>query len=130
MPFLSGAEDTSPRKEFIYWNDDGRLVAIRYENWKSVFYEQNHEGIGVWEGQFDELRVPKLFNLRSDPLEKGDTSILYDKWMADRAFVQVPMQAFAAQWLSSFREFPPRQKPASFNLDEVMQQFEASGPGN
>ena len=130
MPFLSGEADTSPRKEFIYWNDDGQLVAIRYEDWKSVFYEQNHEGIGVWEGQFDELRVPKLFNLRSDPLEKGDTSILYDKWRADRAFVQVPMQAFAAQWLSSFREFPPRQKPASFNLDEVMRQFEEAGPAN
>ena len=130
MPILSGATDTSPREEFIYWNDDGLLVAIRYDDWKAVFWEQNHEGIGVWDGQFDELRLPKLFNLRSDPLEKGDTSILYNKWRMDRAFVQVPMQAFAAQWLSSFREFPPRQKPASFNLDEVMRQFEASGPGN
>jgi arylsulfatase len=130
MPILRGEAETSPRREFIYWNDDGLLVAIRYDDWKAVFYEQNHEGIGVWDGQFDELRLPKLFNLRSDPLERGDTSILYDKWRMDRAFVQVPMQTFAAEWLSSFREFPPRQKPASFNLDEVMRQFEARGPGN
>ena len=124
MPFLKGEAETSPRKEFIYWNDDGQLVGDpRTRTGRSVFYEQNHEGIGVWEGQFDELRVPKLFNLRSDPLEQGDTSILYDKWTADRAFVQVPMQAFAAQWLSSFKEFPPRQKPASFNLDEVMRKL-------
>jgi len=130
MPFLNGEAETAPRKEFIYWNDDGQLVAIRYENWKSVFYEQNHEGIGVWSGQFDELRVPKLFNLRSDPLEKADSSILYNKWMADRAFVQVPMQTFAAEWLATFREFPPRQKPASFNLDEVMRQMETAGSAN
>ena len=130
MPFFDGEADISPRKEFIYWNDDGLLVAIRYEDWKAVFYEQNHEGIGVWDGQFDELRLPKLFNLRSDPLEKGDTSILYDKWRADRAFIQVPMQTFAAQWLSSFRKFPPRQKPASFNLDEVMRQIETEGTVN
>jgi arylsulfatase len=130
MPFLADEADISPRKEFIYWNDDGLLVAIRYEDWKAVFYEQNHEGIGVWDGQFDELRLPKLFNLRSDPLEKGDTSILYDKWRADRAFIQVPMQTFAAEWLSSFRDFPPRQKPASFNLDEVMRQIEAEGTVN
>jgi arylsulfatase len=130
MPILSGEAETSPHREFIYWNDDGLLVAIRYDDWKAVFYEQNHEGIGVWDGQFDELRLPKLFNLRSDPLERGDTSILYNKWRMDRAFVQVPLQTFAAEWLSSFREFPPRQKPASFNLDEVMRRFEASGPGN
>jgi arylsulfatase len=130
LPFLSGESDTSPRKEFIYWNDDGLLVAIRYEDWKTVFYEQNHQGIGVWSGQFDELRLPKLFNLRSDPLERGDSSILYNKWMADRAFVQVPMQVFAAQWLSTFEDFPPRQKPASFNLDDVMRQVEESAARN
>jgi arylsulfatase len=122
IPFLKG-EAPDPRNQFIYWSDDGDLIAIRYGNWKSVFKEQNNEGIGVWEGEFTNLRVPKLFNLRADPYECGDESILYDKWMVDRAFVQVPMQALAAQWLSTFREFPPRQKPASFNLDAVMEQM-------
>ena len=90
---------------------------------------QNHEGIGVWQEGFSDLRVPKLFNLRADPFERGDQSILYDKWLVDHVFVQVPMQALAANWLSSFQEFPVRQKPASFNLDQVMRKFEATGSG-
>jgi arylsulfatase A-like enzyme len=120
MPFFKGEVQEAPRKEFIYWNDDGQLVAIRVNEWKAVFLEQNNEGIGVWQGQFTNLRLPKLFNLRADPFERGDESIDYNKWMAERAFVQVPMQALAAKWLSSFKEFPVRQRPASFNLDEVM----------
>ena len=92
-----------------------------------MFLEQNNKGIGVWSGQFTDLRVPKLFNLRADPFERGDKSILYNKWMADRAFVQVPMQALATQWLQSFREYPVRQKPASFNLDAVMAKLEKAG---
>jgi arylsulfatase len=119
MPFFKGeAED--PREEFLYWNDDGELVAIRVKDWKIVFKEQDNKGIGVWRGDFTNLRVPKLFELRADPFERGDESILYDKWMVDRAFVQVPAQAFVAKWLESFKEFPIRQKPASFNLDSVM----------
>jgi arylsulfatase A-like enzyme len=110
----------SPRKEFLYWNDDGELVAIRFKDWKLVFKEQNHEGLGVWQGEFTNLRVPKLFELRADPFERGDESMLYDKWMVDRAFVAVPAQAFVVQWLNSFKEFPVRQKPAAFNLDAVM----------
>lgn len=129
MPFFKGEVKESPRKEFIYWNDDGQLVAIRYNEWKCVFLAQNNEGIGVWQGGFTDLRVPKLFNLRADPFEKGDQSILYDKWLVDHVFVQVPMQALAANWLSSFEEFPVRQKPASFNLDQVMSKFEATGAG-
>jgi arylsulfatase len=125
IPFLKG-EAPDPRNMFIYWSDDGDLLAIRYGNWKSVFKEQDNQGIGVWSGDFTNLRVPKLFNLRSDPYERGDESILYDKWMVDRAFVQVPMQALAAEWLATFREFPPRQKPASFNLDRVMEEMSQS----
>ena len=78
-------------------------------------------------GNSPNLRIPKLFNLRSDPFERGDEFILYNKWMADRAFVQVPMQALATQWLQSFKEFPVRQKPASFNLDAVMAKLEKAG---
>ena len=129
MPFLKGDVKESPRREFVYWNDDGQLVAIRYDDWKAVFLEQDNKGIGVWQGQFTDLRLPKLFNLRSDPFEQGDQSILYNKWLADRAFVQVPLQALAAGWLESFKEFPPRQKPASFNLDEVMRKIEGAGKG-
>ena len=80
-------------------------------------------------GRVYRLRVPKLFNLRADPFEQGDASILYNKWLADHVFVQVPMQALAANWLSSFQEFAVRQKPASFNLDTVMKKFEATGSG-
>jgi len=129
VPFFKGDVKESPRKEFVYWNDDGQLVAIRYNEWKCVFLAQNNEGMGVWQGQFTDLRLPKLFNLRADPFEKGDQSILYNKWVADHAFVQVPMQALAANWLSSFQEFPVRQKPASFNLDSVMRKFETTGSG-
>ncbi len=123
VPFFKGEAKESPRKEFIYWNDDGQLVAIRVNEWKCVFLEQNNKGIGVWQGEFTNLRIPKLFNLRADPFERGDEFIDYNKWMMDRAFVQVPMQTLAAQWLASFKEFPVRQKPPSFNLDEVMEKL-------
>ena len=128
MPFLKGEVKESPRKEFIYWSDDGDLMAIRYEQWKAAFLEQHAEispktPVGVWQGQFTKLRLPNFYNLRTDPFERGPTSIYYGDWMAHRAFVQVPMQGFAAKWLESFKEFPPRQKPASFNLDEVMRKM-------
>jgi arylsulfatase A-like enzyme len=120
----------SPRKDFIYWNDDGQLVAIRVNEWKSVFLEQTNKGMGVWQGQFTNLRVPKLFNLHADPFERGDESIDYNKWMVQRTFVLVPMQGLAANWLASFQEFPPRQKPASFNLDEVMAKMSTTTTGS
>jgi arylsulfatase A-like enzyme len=123
IPLLSGAAKESPRKGFVYWSDDGDLVALRAGNWKGVFLEQEHTGIDVWEKDFTNLRLPKLFNLRSDPFERGDESFLYSKWKADRMFVIVPMQALAAEWLASFQQFPPRQKPASFNLQTVMDKL-------
>ena len=135
MPFFKGEVKESPRKEFIYWSDDGDLMAIRYNEWKTTFMEQNthmspEAPVGVWQGQFTKLRLPKLYNLRSDPFERGPESIYYGDWMFRRAFVQVPMQTFAAKWLLSFKEFPPRQKPASFNLDEIMQKMEEMGKAN
>jgi arylsulfatase len=123
LPFFKGEVKESPRKEFLYWSDDGDLLALRIGEWKIVFKEQLHKGLGVWSGEFTNLRIPKLFNLRADPFERGDESMLYDKWMADRAFVVVPSQAVVAQWLSSFKAFPIRQRPASFNLDEVMRKL-------
>ncbi|QIF05331.1 arylsulfatase [Roseimicrobium sp. ORNL1] len=135
MPFLKGEVKESPRKEFLYWSDDGDLMAIRYEQWKAAFLEQHSEAnpktpLGVWQGEFTKLRAPNLYNLRSDPFERGPTSIYYGDFAAKHVFIQVPMQAFAAQWLSSFKEFPPRQKPASFNLDEVMRKMSEQGGKN
>jgi arylsulfatase len=129
MPFFTGEAKESPRKEFLYWNDDGELVAIRINVWKVVFKEQNNKGLGVWQGEFTNLRAPKPFNLRADPFERGDESILYNKWLADRMFIMVPAQATATQWLQSFKEFPVRQKPAAFNLDEVMEKLQKAGAG-
>jgi arylsulfatase A-like enzyme len=130
LPFWKGETPESPRKEFLYWNDDGKLVALRYGPWKAVFAEQRAEGFEVWSEPFVDLRVPKIFNLRSDPFEKADHEgdLFYKKWWIDRVFLLVPAQAYVAQWLSSFNEFPPRQKPASFSLDQVMEKL-AEGRG-
>jgi arylsulfatase len=124
IPFFKGEVSESPRKEFLYWSDDGDLLAIRLDNWKVVFLEQRSKGLSVWREPFSQMRIPKLFNLRSDPFERGEESTLfYDKWFADHAFVQVPIQAVAAKWLETFKEFPIRQKPASFSLERVMEKL-------
>jgi arylsulfatase len=128
LPFLKGEVKESPRKEFLYWSDDGELMAIRYQDWKVSFLEQYgranpDDPVGVWQTQFKHLRVPNLFNLRADPFERGTESIYYADWQVRRVFVQVPIQGFVAQWLQSFKDYPIRQKPASFNLDEVMRKL-------
>jgi arylsulfatase len=121
MPALKG-EGAWPRREFIYWTDDGSVAALRYDNWKMVFLEQRGHGFDVWQEPFVTLRLPKLFNLRTDPFERADKEGLgYPQWRIDRAFLIAPAGAYVAQWLQSFREFPPRQKPGSFNLDRVME---------
>jgi arylsulfatase len=127
LPFFKGEVKDSPRREFLYWSDDGDLFAIRVLDWKIAFFEQYHEGIGVWQSEYTKLRIPMLYNLRSDPFERGPESIFYNDWMMRRAYVQVPAQTVVANWLSSFKEYPIRQKPASFNLDEVMRKLT---PGN
>jgi arylsulfatase len=127
MPFFKGEVKEPPRKEFLYWSDDGALVAIRYQQWKVAFKEQYSTGLEVWKHDFTNLRAPNIYNLRADPFERGPESFEYGKWMMDRAYLIVPSQAIVAQWLSSFKEFPVRQKPASFNLDEVMQKLTSPG---
>jgi arylsulfatase len=127
LPFFKGEAKEPPRKEFLYWSDDGELIAIRYQQWKLVFKEQEHEGLEVWEKQFTDLRLPKIYNIRSDPFERGPESFEYSKWRVDRTFLVVPSQAIVGQWLATFKEFPIRQKPASFNLDEVMQKLSSPG---
>ena len=114
----------SPRKEFFYFNDDGSLVGLRYNQWKIVFAEQRAIGLDVWQDPFVPLRFPKLFNLRSDPYETADhESVNYGKWRVDHAFVLVPAQDYVGQFLATFREFPPSQKAGSFSLDAAMEKL-------
>jgi arylsulfatase len=130
LPALQGRAEW-PRKEFLYWTDDGQLAAMRYGQWKLNFLEQRAHGFDVWQEKFDELRVPKLFTVRGDPFERADyEAIGYDRWRIDHVFLLVPAQAYVARWLQSFREFPPRQKPASFSLDRVMESIMAFPKAN
>jgi arylsulfatase len=130
MPALKG-EGEWPRKEFLYWTDDGSVAALRYNNWKMVFLEQRGHGFDVWQEPFVELRLPKLFNLRTDPLERADHEAMsYPKWRMERAFLIAPAGAYVGQWLQSFKEFPPRQKPGSFNLSKVMEAVTAGAKGS
>ncbi len=122
LGYLTGAVEKSPRNFFFYVSDDGGLTAVRFDNWKLVFLEQRATGtLRVWAEPFTELRVPKIFNLRTDPYERADiTSNTYYDWILDHAWVAVPMQAFVFEMIQSFAEFPPSQKPATFGLDEVL----------
>lgn len=124
VPLLKGDVTENPRKGFLYWSDDGDLMALRVENWKANFLEQRKEGFEVWSEPFVSLRLPKIFNLRSDPFERADTDadMFYAKWMADRAFLLVPAQAIVAQFLKTFEQFPPRQRPSSFSVDQAVEK--------
>jgi len=120
----------SPRKEFFYFNDDGSLVGLRYNQWKIVFAEQRGEGMDVWQEPFVPLRLPKIFNLRSDPFEKADhVAADYERWRVDRLFLLVPAQEYIGKFLSTFKEFPPSQKVGSFSLDQVLENLSKSGGG-
>ncbi|WP_353057042.1 hypothetical protein [Microbulbifer sp. VAAF005] len=131
MDYFTGKAKLSPRKEFIYVNDDGQIVAMRYEPWKAIFLENRGRGFEVWREPFTELRVPLLFNLRQDPFEKAQhNSNTYNDWFIDRAFVLVPMQQLASKFLQTMKEYPPSQVPGSFNLDKVQKQLEAGASGS
>jgi arylsulfatase len=128
--YLSGKTDQSPRREFWYVNDDGQVVAARYDDWKVVFLENRGEAFGVWREPFVELRVPLLFHLRRDPFEKAQHNAnTYNDWFLDRAFVIVPIQALAARFLQSMQDYPPSQTPGSFNLSAIEEKLK-SGIGN
>ena len=127
MPFFKGEVKEDPRQEFFYFNDDGSLVALRYAQWKIVFAEQRAEGFGVWQEPFVVLRLPKIFNLRSDPFEKGDyVSMDYAHWRIDRTFLLVPAQEHVGAFLATFKEFPPSQKVGSFSLDQVLEKLQSA----
>jgi arylsulfatase A-like enzyme len=128
VPYLTGEAPRSPRLAFFYFNDDQQLTGLRYDNWKLVFMEQRAPGtLLVWANPFTNLRVPKIFNLRTDPYERADiTSNTYYDWLMDHAFLVVPAQGFVAQFLATFKDYPQRQKAASFNMDEVMSNLGGS----
>jgi len=125
LPYLTQKTEDSPRNDIFYFSDDGDLTALRFDDWKIIFMEQRAKGtLLVWAEPFTPLRVPLIFNLRRDPYERANiTSNTYYDWLLDHAYMLVPAQAYVAQFLSTFQEFPPRQKAASFSLDQVMEKM-------
>jgi arylsulfatase A-like enzyme len=131
LPFLTGITDKSPRESFFYFSDDGDLLSVRYDNWKLTFMEQQCPGTcEVWANPFTPLRVPRIFNLRTDPFEFAHTdSNTYWDWLLDHAFLAVPAQTYVGQFLGTFKEYPPRQKAASFTLSRVLEMLQSHGSG-
>src|SRR5262249_22052446 len=123
-----GQAAKSPRESFLYINEDQELTALRYDNWKLVFIEQRLPGtLRVWAEPFVSLRVPKFFNRQTDQYERARiTSNTYYDWLLDHAFFAVPAQAFVGQFLMTFKDYPQRQKAASFNMDEVFAKLKES----
>ena len=124
MPFMLNETEEWPRNEFFYFSDSGDLLNLRYKHYKVVFAEQRAHGVGVWREPFVFLRAPKLFNLRSDPFEVGDhMTIGWERYWVDHLWVFVPAQAYVARFLATFQDYPPRQTPASFTIDQVMEKL-------
>ena len=132
LPYFKGEKKESPRVEFFYFSDDGDLMAMRFDNWKIVFLEQRVVGtLLIWAEPMTVLRVPKLFNLRTDPYERADiTSNTYYDWMIEHIFLFVPAQKYVGAFLSTFVDFPPRQKAASFSIDQVLEKLSQHGGGS
>ncbi|SDD91732.1 arylsulfatase [Cupriavidus sp. YR651] len=131
VPYLTGKAAKPERKGFLYFTDDGDLACLRYDNWKVVFMEQRTPGtLRIWAEPLVTLRVPKVFNLRTDPYERADiTSNTYYDWLLDHVFILVPAQAGVAEFLQTFKAFPPRQKAASFGVDQVIEKMMDSAGG-
>jgi arylsulfatase len=124
-------KSSSPRREFFYFNDDGSLVGLRYDQWKVVFAEQRAHGMDVWEEPFVALRLPKLFNLRSDPFETADHEGMdYKRWRVEHVFLLYGAQAYVGKFLTTFKEFPPSQKPGSFSIDQALEKLQSTGSGS
>jgi arylsulfatase A-like enzyme len=131
LPYLTGKAEKSPRQGFFYFSDDGDLTAVRFDNWKAVFAEQRATGtLRLWAEPFTMLRLPKLYNLRLDPYERADiTSNTYYDWFINCAYITLAASYVVGEFLATFREFPPRQKAASFTIDQAMEALEASLSG-
>jgi arylsulfatase len=131
LPFLTTTGERSPRKGFMYFSDDGDLVAVRFDNWKVVFMEQRMPGtLAVWAEPFVALRLPKLFNLRLDPYERADiTSNTYYQWTLENGYLVIAASTVVGEFLKTFKDFPPRQKAASFTIDQAMEKMQSVGGG-
>jgi arylsulfatase len=127
LPYLTGEQEHSPRQGLVYFSDDGDVVAMRFDNWKMVFMEQRTQGtLQIWMEPFVPLRVPKLFNLRTDPYERADvTSNTYFDWFLDHAYMIMAGQVLMTDFLATFKDFPPRQRAASFTIDQAVEKLEA-----
>jgi len=131
LPYFTGQEEEGPRKEMFYFTDDGQLSALRYGQWKIMFTEQRAHGMEVWQEPYVTLRFPKLFNLLRDPFERADhESGAYETWRFERIYLLTPAAAYVGQFLSTFQEYPPRQKPGSFNLDRVLESLQKDTGGS
>jgi arylsulfatase len=131
LPFLTGKEKECPRKHFVYFDDDGHLVAVRAQNWKMVFMEQRRQGtMAIWAEPFTPLRLPKLFNLRTDPFERADiTSNTYYDWFIHHVYFLYYVKEAVGEFVETFKEFPPAQHPDSFTIDQALSTVSAAGPG-
>ena len=131
LPYLSGKAERTPRKEIFYFSDDGDLMAMRYENWKIVFAEQRALGtLRVWAEPFTMLRLPKLFDLRADPYERADiTSNTYYDWIVSQPYLILAAQTEVSRFLATFKEFPPRQRAASFTVDQILENMKRQAGG-
>ena len=131
LPYLTGEAGESPRKGLVYYSDDGDVLALRFDNWKVVFMEQRRQGtLELWAEPFTPLRVPKLFNLRTDPFERADTtSNTYWDWLLSKAYLVLAAQFIVADFLATFEEFPPRQKAASFTIDQALEKMADAASG-
>ena len=131
LPYFNGEVEKGPRKEFFYWSDDGSLTSLRYDRWKMVFTEQRAHGFAVWEEPMVTLRVPKLFDLRGDPFERAEHEAEgYNLWRFERVYLILPAVEYVANHLATYKEFPPRQKPASFNLERVLETLQTNPTTN
>ena len=128
LPLLKGEVNENPRKGFLYWSDDGDLMALRVGNWKCTFMEQRAKGFKVWEEPLVSMRMADIYNVLTDPFERSteDADGFYAKWKADRAFLLVPAQQIVGEFLATFKEFPPRQRPSSFSIDQALEKARKS----
>ena len=123
LPFLSGKEEKSPREGFIYWSDDGECMAVRMGRFKIVFLEQRQTGLDVWREPLSSMRLPKFFDLRADPFERGEESFKYNDWFVEQNHLLYSAPPMLGKWLESFKAFPPRARAASFSIDQVVEKL-------
>jgi len=127
---LLGGTGPSKRLEYFYWTDDGNLAGLRYERWKLAFLEQRSEGLDVWQDPLVVLRFPKLMDLKADPFERAQSDAGdYVRWRVEHAYALIPAQAYVAKHLATYLDFPPRQKPGSFSMDQVLEKLHQHGGG-